>query len=136
MRNTYSDSAQLRVAGQGVSAITAFIEELSPAYQEKALATRAPIPGFRKSSPAFFKKQRELLAAAIGHTPNENRRPKNTDWMAFGTIWSLWGRQSFLAYFQEGHSILLIFQPTNHWISSESWWKTLIQAVLEKILTV
>lgn len=102
MKNTYSESAQLRVADQGVSAITAFIEELSLASQEKALITRPPIPGFRKGSPAFFKKQRELLAAAIGHAPNENRRPKNTDWMVFSAIWSLWGRQKFPGVFPSG----------------------------------
>lgn len=102
MKNTYSDSAQLRVADQGVSAIIAFIEELSLASQEKALIARAPIPGFRKGSPAFFKKQKELLAAAIGHASNESRRPKDTDWMAFSTIWSLWGRQKFPGVFPSG----------------------------------
>jgi uncharacterized protein YoxC len=102
MKYTYSESAQLRVARQGAAAITAFIEELSPASQEKILTTRPPIPGFRKNGPALVKKQRELLAGALGHVPDDNRRPKKADWMAFGAIWSLWGHQKFATAFPSG----------------------------------
>lgn len=102
MKYTYSESAQLRVAKQGTAAITAFIEELSPASQEKILSTRPPIPGFRKKHPTLVKKQRESLAGALGHVASDNRRPKMADWMAFGAIWSLWGHQKFAAAFPSG----------------------------------
>jgi len=102
MKYTYSESAQLRVAKQGAAAITAFIEELSPASQEKILSTRPPIPGFRKKHPALVKKQRELLAGALGHMVSDTRRPKMADWMAFGAIWSLWGHKKFAAAFPSG----------------------------------
>lgn len=102
MKYTYSESAQLRIAEQGIAAITAFIEELSPVAQSKILVTRPPIPGFRKSGPALVKKQRELLAAAIGHLPNDNHRTKPLDWMAFGAIWSFWGHQKFSDAFPSG----------------------------------
>lgn len=102
MQYTYSESAQLRVAKQGAAAITAFIEELSPASQEKILSTRPPIPGFRKKHPALVKKQRESLAGVLGHMASDTRRSKVADWMAFGAIWSLWGHQKFAGAFPSG----------------------------------
>lgn len=102
MTYTYSESAQLRVAKQGPAEIIAFIEELSVDSQNQILSTRAPVPGFRKNSPALLKKQRELLGAAIGYMSSDNFRPKPSDWATFGAIWSRWGLQKFSAAFPSG----------------------------------
>ncbi|RKE25911.1 hypothetical protein B0G76_7485 [Paraburkholderia sp. BL23I1N1] len=102
MSFTYSKTAKQRIAQQGVSSITAFLEEVPLAVRKKVIANLPAIPGFRKNSATEFKKQFEKLAGAIGHAPDEKFRATNSEWQAFGLIWAWWANERFSEAFPKG----------------------------------
>ncbi|WP_155419883.1 hypothetical protein [Burkholderia gladioli] len=101
MKFTYSESAQQRVALQGVTSINTFVGEVASATRQKIFGALPVIPGFRKG-PALLKKQRERLIHTLGHVHEGSSRATRNYWSAFGAIWASWGNERFPQGFPEG----------------------------------
>lgn len=91
----YCNEAKERVAKQGITAITDFINAVPASSRAKCLARLPPIPGFRKGSQLELKEQHKKLVHTLSHTSDVRFRNDGTEWTALGSIWVRHATKSF-----------------------------------------
>jgi hypothetical protein len=102
MSFTYCVNAKQRIALQGLSAISGFIDEVQLPVRQKILGALPSISGFRKNSEAELKKKCERLATAISRSNSEKSKAASSDWAALGGLWASWGHAKFKQAFPDG----------------------------------
>jgi hypothetical protein len=91
----YCNEAKERVARQGITAITDFINAVPASVRAKCLARLPPIPGFRKGSQLELKEQHKKLVHTLSHVSDVRFRNDGAEWTALGSIWVRHAMKSF-----------------------------------------
>lgn len=92
---TYSESAKLRISGQGAARIAAYIDEISPQHRLDAVKALPTVDGFRKNSTAEIKERVKKLVHVLAHAGDAKLRNNEVEWGVLGCIWAFHAIEQF-----------------------------------------
>ncbi|WP_035466170.1 hypothetical protein [Burkholderia sp. WSM2232] len=95
MSFTFSEEAKRRIAEQGVSRISAFLDEVPLAQRQKIYARLPDVDGFqkKKNTPSHIQAKAKKLITAISHSTEPKARAVELDWFVFGAAWAVWAQK-------------------------------------------
>lgn len=95
MSFTFSEEAKRRIAEQGASRISAFLDEVPLAQRQKIYSRLPDVDGFqkKKNNPSHTQAKAKKLITAISHSAEPKARAVELDWFVFGAVWAVWAQK-------------------------------------------